>query len=97
MEETDQRIEINVDEAEVWMELEHRTSTKRSTRRARVRTVEHGTALVQRDVQGVVDMIRVRDNILLVRDFRQALRSPSQMSDRQAYFQIRSAHLPNSD
>jgi hypothetical protein len=62
-----------MDETEVLMEIQHRASTKRDTMRASVRTIEHGTVLIQRDVQSVVHMVRVGNDVFLVRDLPQTL------------------------
>ena len=57
--------------------IQYRVSTKRNTSswQRRARTVEHGTVLEQREVHGVVHMVRVWNDVVLVRDFGQTLRS----------------------
>ena len=79
----------------IWIKLKSEldfSNAKKNTRSAR--TVEHGTALVQRDVRGVVHVVRIRSDIFLVRDFCQTL-VPSETSDRRRYFQTGSKVIPN--
>jgi len=67
----------------IWIKVKSElnlVSAKRNTRRTSTRTIEHGTVLVQREVHGVVHVVRIGDDIFLMRDFAQAL---SETSDRQ--------------